>query len=94
MAEPKKQEEHKLQIVNRETMEVSGVLNVNKFTDEDVILDTELGVLNVKGEKMHMRKLNLDEGELAIEGFIKNLTYSESADYKERGKGLINRLFK
>ncbi|WP_422449012.1 sporulation protein YabP [Thermoanaerobacterium sp. DL9XJH110] len=92
--EEKAQSRHKLTLQNREILDITGVINVEKFTDDDIILETQQGMLNIKGEKMHMKQLNLDGGLIVVEGLIKSLTYSEGGSSKERGKGILNRLFK
>ena len=60
--------EHKITMSDRQVLDVTGVLNVERFTDEDVILETQKGMLNIKGEKMHMKELNLDGGIVVIKG--------------------------
>ncbi|MBS4008445.1 MAG: sporulation protein YabP [Clostridium sp.] len=85
---------HRLIIQNRESMDVTGVLHVDSFDDEEVILETEQGILAVRGEELHIKQLNLEKGELAIEGLILELAYSDDKRFRDRGKGLFERLFK
>lgn len=86
--------QHKILLTDRQILEVTGVLNVEKFTDDDILIETQLGLLGIKGEKMHMKQLNLDGGLIVIEGVIKSMLYTEITSTREKGKGLINRLFK
>ncbi|MDK2880033.1 MAG: hypothetical protein PWR06_2749 [Thermoanaerobacteraceae bacterium] len=86
--------QHKVTLTDREMLDVSGIINVEKFTDENVILETEQGMLDIKGEKMHMKQLNLDGGLIIVEGHIKSLTYSEGTSSKEKGKGFLRNIFK
>ncbi|MGI6486276.1 MAG: sporulation protein YabP [Thermoanaerobacterales bacterium] len=86
--------QHKITLTDREVLEVTGVVNVEKFTDDDIVLETQLGMLSIKGEKMHMKQLNLDGGLITMEGLIKSVGYSETASTREKGKGLLNKLFK
>jgi sporulation protein YabP len=90
----KPQGNHRLVIENRQAMEVTGVIHVDSFDDEEVILETEQGLLAVRGEELHIKQLNLEKGELAIEGLILELAYSDDKSYRDRGKGLFERLFK
>ncbi|MCG0275805.1 MAG: sporulation protein YabP [Thermosediminibacteraceae bacterium] len=92
--EEKRSTKHRLILDDREILEISGVLNVEKFTDEDILVSTEKGMLNVKGEKMHMKQLNLDEGVIVVEGYVKMLSYTEESSVQEKGKGFFNRLFR
>ncbi|HQA60546.1 MAG: sporulation protein YabP [Tepidanaerobacteraceae bacterium] len=85
---------HKITLTNRELLDVSGVLNVEKFTDEDVLLETDQGMLNIKGENMHMKQLNLDAGMIAIEGAFKALSYQEGLALGQKRKSLLRRLLK
>lgn len=90
-------QQHKLVIDNREFMEISGVVHVDSFDDEEIILETESGLLAIRGEDLHIRHLNLEEGELNIEGFILELAYSEEKNIrglKGKGKGFLERLFR
>ncbi|MDN5332197.1 MAG: hypothetical protein PWP45_1422 [Tepidanaerobacteraceae bacterium] len=92
--EEKRSSKHRLVLNDREILEINGVLNVEKFTDEDIVVATERGTLNVKGEKMHMKQLNLDEGVIVIEGYVKIISYTEEGSAVEKGKGFLNRLFR
>ena len=60
---------------NREKLSISGVLDVLSFDDQIVILETELGLLTVKGENLRINKLSLDTTEVVINGEIYNLGY-------------------
>ena len=78
---------------NREKLSISGVLDVLSFDDQIVIVETELGLLSVKGENLRINKLSIDTSEVVVEGDIFNLSYSEkSADKK--GGSLIGKIFK
>lgn len=62
---------------NREKLNITGVLDVLSFDDQIVILETELGLLTVKGENLRINKLCLDTSEVTIDGAIYQLAYSE-----------------
>ena len=65
---------------NREKLSVSGVLDVLSFDDQVVIMDTELGMLTVKGDNLRINKLSIDTSEVIVEGNIYNM-----ADNEEQG---------
>jgi sporulation protein YabP len=92
----KQQGLHRLTIDKREKIEVSGVLNVDSFDDQEIILETDQGLLAMRGEDLHINHLNLEQGELIIEGFLLELAYSEERNLKrkDRGKSFLERLFK
>lgn len=81
-----------LVLENREKLNVSGVNDVLSFDDQIVIIETELGMLTVKGENLKINKLNIDTSEVIIEGQINNLTYSEH-QIKNEG-GIFGKIFK
>ena len=70
---------------NRSKLSVSGVNDVLSFDDQVVIVDTELGLLTVKGENIRINKLSLDTAEVIIEGDISSLTYSQNKQEKNIG---------
>lgn len=85
---------HRLVINNREKVEISGVLHVDSFDDQEIILETEQGLLAMRGEDLHIRNLNLEQGELLVEGFLLELAYSDEKMSKDRGRGFLERLFR
>lgn len=97
MAEEKKiSSRPKLQNIileNREKLSVSGVIDVESFNDEQVIIETELGGLIIRGDDLHINKLNLDNSELIVEGDIVSCEYTES-ESKSKGLGFLGRMFK
>lgn len=84
---------HQLIIVNRESLHVSGVRNVDSFDESNVVLETTHGLLHVRGTGLHVNQLNLEQEKLEIEGAIDAVVYSENRS-ELRGKGLLARLLK
>lgn len=82
-----------LVLENREKLSISGVLDVLSFDDQIVILETELGLLTVKGENLRINKLSLDTAEVIIEGEISSLSYSQKSIEKSSGT-LLSKIFK
>ena len=78
---------------NREKLSISGVLDVLSFDDQIVILETELGLLTVKGENLRINKLSLDTAEVIIEGEISSLAYSQTKQEKSAGT-ILSKIFK
>ena len=87
--------DHYLKLTNRKNMELTGVSRVNTFDEEEIILETVMGYLNILGEELHISMLNLDEGKLTIEGNIASIEYkAQGTDIKARSKNILNRLLK
>lgn len=78
---------------NREKLNISGVIDVLSFDDQIVIVETELGLLTVKGEDLRINKLSIDTSEVIVEGEIYNLGYSEK-EYSKKETSFIGKLFK
>lgn len=79
---------------NREKLTISGVLDVLSFDDQIVIVETELGLLTVKGENLRINKFSLDTTEVIVEGTIFNLSYSEKNLDKKSGSNIFGKIFK
>ena len=82
-----------LVLENREKLSISGVLDVLSFDDQVVIVDTELGLLTIKGENLRINKLSIDTSEVAVEGDIYNLAYSDN-NTTQKNSGILNKIFK
>lgn len=81
-----------LVLENREKLSISGVIDVLSFDDQVVIVETELGLLTVKGENIRINKLSIDTSEVVVEGEINNLAYSEK-EVEKKGS-LLGKIFK
>lgn len=77
---------------NREKLNVSGVNDVLSFDDQVIIMETELGMLTIKGENLKINKLSIDTSEVIVEGKINNLAYSEHTAKSEGG--IFGKIFK
>lgn len=78
---------------NREKLNITGVLDVLSFDDQIVIVETELGLLTVKGENLRINKLSTDTEEVCVEGNILNLAYSEKTSVGKESS-LFSKIFK
>lgn len=82
---------HNCILEDRKRLSVSGVNNVESFDEETIVASTDYGDLTIKGQKMHITKLSLEIGELAIEGEIFSLSYSEAV---EKSGSFFSRVFR
>lgn len=82
---------HSLIVENRRSLTATGVSNVDSFDDETVVATTDLGDLTVRGSKLHIDKLNIETGELTLDGEILSMTYTEN---RSSGGGMLSKLFK
>ena len=80
-----KLKEQNVMMQNRERITISGVSDVDSFDEHAVVLYTSLGILSVKGTGLHINKLNVETGDLCIEGEIDALAYSQQQSAKNGG---------
>lgn len=78
---------------NREKLSISGVSDVLSFDDQIIIIETDLGLLTVKGENIRINKLSIDTSDVIIEGDINSLMYSNS-DFQKKSGNILNKIFK
>jgi sporulation protein YabP len=83
---------HNIILEDRRVLTVSGVSDVDSFDEEAVVLFTELGELTVRGSALHMNKLNVESGEVNIEGEIESLSYRDESPHNSGG--FIGRMFR
>ncbi|MGI6091979.1 MAG: sporulation protein YabP [Veillonellaceae bacterium] len=83
--------QHQLTLLEREELTIDGVINLGSYDEKEILMETEQGVLAVKGDGLNIKQLSLDKGNIIIEGNIRALVYDESAQTK---KGLLGRLLK
>jgi len=77
---------------NREKLSISGVLDVLSFDDQIIIVETELGLLTIKGEDLRINKLSIDTSETIVNGNIMQIAYSENTVDK-KGEGIFSKIF-
>ncbi len=87
------QKVHQLTLYGREQLTVDGVTNVGSFNREEIFLQTQKGVLVIRGENLHLQQLHLEQGKLSITGKVNALKYSDESA-AEKGRGIFKRMFK
>lgn len=77
---------------NRTLLNVSGVIDVLNFDEQLITLETELGILIIKGSNLKLNKFNLDNTDLSVNGDINSIVYDDKAT--NHTEGFISRIFK
>ena len=85
---------HKVSLLNRSLGVITGVRDVVSFDLNEIILDTEQGLLMIKGVNLHVKKLLVEKGEVEIDGKVESFLYSNVDESSNRGEGILGRLFK
>lgn len=84
---------HKIVINNRKTSTVTGVLDVLSFDLNEVLLETEQGMLTVKGKDLHVNRLTLEKGEVDLAGHVDSVVYTSVKQNVKKKDGMIQKLF-
>ncbi len=91
MEEKKSLKPHKIEMEGRENLRVCGVEDVDSFDENEIRIYTTEGLLTVKGSDLHMSHLNVEDGNLTVEGEIDGLNYS---NVEVSNGGFFSKLFK
>ncbi len=70
---------HSLSLEDRGKLSVTGVEDVESFDEAVIVMNTSQGNLIVRGSGLHIGKINLEVGELRVEGLISDLSYEEKS---------------
>ena len=84
---------HKIQLTNRRNGSFTGILDVLSFDINEILLETEQGMLHVKGKDLHVNRLNLEKGEVDIEGMLEAFSYSQVPLSVKKGDGFLGKIF-
>ncbi len=84
---------HKLALLGRKTLTLTGVKEVISFDAKEVILDTVQGGLLLRGDEMNVTRLLVEKGEVDLEGRIDSMIYTERQKGAKRSESFAKRLF-
>lgn len=84
---------HKLSLIGRKTLTLTGVKEVVSFDAKEVILETVQGILLLRGDEMNVTRLLVEKGEVDLEGRIDSLVYTERGKGSKRSESFAKRLF-
>ena len=84
---------HEIKVIDRNIMSFSGIKKINSFDNEEFLMESNMGIILLKGEKLEIIKLDTHDGNVKIKGKINNFTYIENTK-KSKEESLIAKLFK
>ena len=67
----------KLTLSERKDLHMTGVTEIISFDDTGVVVETDLGTLEIQGEGLQLKTLSIDGGQIAVSGHISGLNYQE-----------------
>lgn len=84
---------HSLSLIDRERLSMSGVTDVYSFDEQVIEVDTIEGPITIEGIELHIIKMNLDNGELQVEGKVLQISYEDQAIQKKKGS-ILSKIFR
>lgn len=84
---------HSVTLDNRERASITGVVDVDSFNEQEVVAVTDAGYITLLGQDLHIVKLNLDDGQLIVEGFILAMDYGDGDEAGSKKSGFFSRMF-
>lgn len=85
---------HNIAITGRKNINISGVKKIESFDEQEFLLETVMGFMNIKGSELEIVKLDTYQGDVTIKGKIDSLMYLESTKKKNKEDSIFNKLFK
>ncbi|MBQ7541091.1 MAG: sporulation protein YabP [Clostridia bacterium] len=80
-----------LSLEDRKHLSVTGVSDVDSFDEQSVTVYTQLGELSIRGTDLHINALNVETGELVVDGQIDALIYTRE---QPKSSGFFGRVFR
>lgn len=85
---------HNINIISRKNISISGVKKIESFDEQEFLLETVMGYMNIKGSELEILKLDTYQGDVTIKGKIDSLMYMESLSKKNKEESFFSKLFK
>lgn len=70
---------HNVIMEGRRSLRISGVKDIDSFTENRIILNTVQGELVVKGQDLHVVSLDAETGDFYMTGEVCSLVYSRDS---------------
>lgn len=85
---------HKILMDNRKKGSLTGIKDVIAFEPKEVLLQTTLGYLSIKGQDLKVTRLSVEKGEVDFVGKVDSMEYAEDNSYGKRTESFITRMFR
>ncbi len=85
---------HGININERKSIYITGVIKIDSFDDEEFLLETNMGYLAIKGENLELLKLDTKDGIVSIKGLIISFCYMENLKKQSKQGNILDKLFK
>jgi len=85
---------HNINIVQRKSINISGVKKIENFDENEFMLETNMGYLMIKGTNLEIIKLDTYQGDVSIKGKIDSLSYLQNGKKQDNKESVFSKLFK
>ena len=82
---------HGFTLMNRSHAEIGGVIDVDCFNEELIVLNTSMGAMTITGSSLNIASLSQEQGRLVVDGEFNSVEYSGRA---KKGGGFFSRLLR
>lgn len=82
--------DHVVTMRNRKRMDLTSVKSIDRFDQEEFLVRTSQGLLQIQGEELRIVHLDVDKGLLTLEGTIRVIQYDEDDSSSRR---FLHKLF-
>lgn len=84
---------HELKLMDRREISLTGIKKITSFDSEEFLLESNMGIILIKGSGLEIMKLDTHDGNVKIKGKINSLTYLDNNE-KVKEESLLAKLFK
>lgn len=85
---------HRLLMQGRKSVELTGIKEVVSFDAKEVVLNTTMGVLMIRGNDLFVKRLTVEKGEIDLEGQMDSFVYVDKTGKIGEKESMLKRLFR
>lgn len=85
---------HRFAMEDRRKASLTGITDVYSFDPAKVVLESDYGMVTIKGADLHVNRLSVEKGELDVDGRIDSVSYSETGGFSKKGESFMGRLLR
>lgn len=84
---------HEVKVVDRNIINLTGINKIVSFDDQEFLMESNMGMILLKGEGLEIVKLDTHDGNVKIKGKLSSYAYIENIK-KQNKESFISKLFK
>ena len=82
-----------LALESRKKLTINGVIEVINFNESQILLNTDVGTMIIRGQELKMNKLDVQNGDVVIAGKLDSFIYTNDKS-KAKKDSIMSRLFR